>query len=81
MTEPKIVYRYKPANEGDSFISLGVPARNLTEEDVALLSPEARVNITAIGPSGKPMYVEVEEKPEAEPEPKAGAKPGKADAS
>jgi hypothetical protein len=54
MTEPGIILKFTPANPGD-FLQ-GVPQRDLTAEDVARLEPPQLRNLTAIGPSGKPIY-------------------------
>lgn len=60
--KPEIIYRFQPANPGDSYRTYGIPARDLTATDVAKLSGEALANLTAVGPSGKPMYVKVDSK-------------------
>jgi hypothetical protein len=54
MAEPEIILKFTPANPGD-FLQ-GVPQRDLTAEDVARLEPPQLRNLTAPGPSGKPIY-------------------------
>lgn len=62
MAKDPIVYRYRPANPGESLVSHGVPARDLTQADWDRLEPAARYQALAPGPSGEPMYVKVEKK-------------------
>ena len=65
--------RLRYTGKGDLFFA-GVPARNLEAEDIALLSEETIANITAEGPSGKALYVVIEDEPKATETPKATPK-------
>lgn len=62
MSDKEIVYRYTPANEGDSYATFGIPARHLTVADVAELGGAALANLAAEGLKGKPMYTPVQKK-------------------
>lgn len=54
-----IVYHFEPANPGESFVSLGIPARDLTQRDWDGLSLEAQIAATTPGPSGEAMYTKL----------------------
>jgi hypothetical protein len=57
MSEEKVVLTYTPS--GEPGILPGVPARDLTEEDVANLTPEQLRDATLPGPTGQPRYTRV----------------------
>ena len=57
MSDEKVVLTYTPS--GEPGILPGVPARDLTEEDVANLTPEQLRDATLPGPTGQPRYTRV----------------------
>lgn len=71
--ESPILYHYEPANPGESFVSLGIPARDLTEADWDRLEPAQRRQALAKGPTGEPMYHKLSREERAEEKRKADA--------
>ena len=73
MAEPEIVLKFTPATPGDHL--RGIPARDLTAEEMANIEPFDLRNMTLPGPSGTPMYTYADpERATAQrpPEPPAG---------
>jgi hypothetical protein len=61
-----ILYHFEPANPGESLVSHGIPARDLTEADRDRLEPAQQRQALAKGPSGEPMYHKLSREERAE---------------